>query len=451
MSKVFSNRSATRACPRQDDFTALRRCFAGIGIVVLSLFLVPQVNGQDSSTSWFDQSTMTGDWNGARTALKDAGITVHGFYWDEFAANPIGGKQQGHSNAQQFGLLADFDMGKIAGLTGGTIHLALSDRWGASDSAKYVGNALEDQSNYGAGQNMRLAQLSYEQLLDEGKLDIQFGFMADFGYSFGFTFLLCDFQNVGFCAHPFILYRDSGATAYPTAQWGAMVKYNLSSHWYVETGAFEVNPNRLDRSYGFNLGWHGTTGKLFPVELGLTTALGPEALPGHYKLGAYYDSSTVSDVADLDITHNGRYGVYFLADQMIFHLAPGTSRGLIAFLQATRSDYRTSPLPYSINGGVIVQGPFASRPSDYVTLGAVYEPLNRRLFNVQTEKLESEGVIDPDLQQGETDIEVGYGLSLTPWLMLNPNLQYMIHPGAFSYAPDRKNALVVGLQTKIVF
>jgi hypothetical protein len=30
---------------------------------------------------------------------------------------------------------------------------------------------------------MRLAQLSYEQLLNDGKLDIQFGFMADFGYA----------------------------------------------------------------------------------------------------------------------------------------------------------------------------------------------------------------------------------------------------------------------------
>ena len=449
MSKFLSNWKVARTYA--GDSSAISQCIARMGIAVLLLFSVTQARAQDPSTSWFDQSTMTGDWDGARTALKNEGITVRGFYWDEFAANPIGGKRQGHSNAQQAGLAADFDMGKLAGMTGGTFHIALSDRWGASDSAKYVGNALEDQSNFGAGQNMRLAQLSYEQLLDDGKLDVQAGFMADYGYSFGFTFLLCDFQNVGFCAHPFILYRDSGATAYPTAQWGGMVKYNFTPNFYAETGAFEVNPNRLDHSYGFNLSWNGTTGKLFPVELGLTTAVGPDALPGHYKFGAYYDTSTVIDVADPDMEHPGRYGVYFLADQMLFHLAQGPDRGLIAFLQATRSDYRTSPIPYSINAGFILQGPFASRPRDYVTVGAVYEPVNARVFNVQIAKLEHESLIDPSLQQGETDLEVGYGFSVAPWLMLNPNVQYMIHPGAFSYAPTTKNALVVGLQTKIVF
>ena len=401
-------------------------------------------------TGWFSQATMTGDWGGARTSLKDFGITTRGFYWDEFAANPIGGRRQGHSNAQQLGLAADFDMGKLAGWSGGTFHIALSNRWGASDSAKYVGNALEDQSDFGAGQNIRLAQLSYEQLLADGKVDLQFGFMADFGYSFGFSFLLCDFQNVGFCAHPFILYRDSGATAYPTAQWGAMVKYNIASNQYVETGAFEVNPSRLDHQNGFNMSLHGTTGKLYPLEYGVTTALGSDQLPGHYKFGGYYDSSSVNDAAYADLRRTGRYGVYALVDQMLFRLQPDTDRGLIAFAQGTRSDKRTSPLPFSLNAGLILQGPFASRPADYLAFGVVYEPLNRRVYNAQRDRLFQQEALDPSLYHGETDMELGYGLSLAPWLMINPNVQYMIHPGAFTYTQG-KNALVVGVQAKVLF
>jgi len=424
-------------------------CAAAKSGAIFLLFAVKLVRA-DGLSDWLMQPTMTGDWGGLRTSLKDAGITVRSFYWDEFASNPRGGKSQGQSNAQQFGLLADFDMGKIASISGGTFHFALSNRWGASNSLKHVGNVLEDQSDYGAGQNFRLAQLSYEQLFDDGKVDTQFGFMADFGYSFGFTFLLCNFQNVGFCAHPFVLYRDSGAVAYPTGQWGASVKFNPSSTFYAETGAFEVNPSRLLRDNGFNVSLAGTTGVMVPVEFGWTTAFGSDNLAGHYKIGGYYDTSDVADVALTTLRRSGRYGAYVLADQMLFKFQSGTERGLIAFAQATVSDYGTSTIPYSINAGVIVQGPFAERPRDYLAFGAVYEPVNSRVLRAQRSRLFQQIGIDPALQEGETDVELGYGFSVAPWLMINPNIQYMFNPGAFSYSHTR-NALVLGIQTKMVF
>jgi porin len=421
-----------------------------LGIALQVTFAGMHAANANSLSNWLEQPTMTGDWGGVRTSLEALGITLRASYGDEFAANPIGGKRQGQSSAQQFAFGVDLDMGKLAGITGGTIHISLNDRMGRSDSAVFVGNELEDQSDFGAGQNFRLAQFSYEQLFAKGKIDAQIGFLADFGYSFGFTPLLCDFENVGFCGHPFVLFVDSGVSAYPTAQWGGMVKFNLSSTLYAESGAFEVNPSRLDVQNGFNVSLNGSTGALVPVELGWTAAIGPDKLPGHYKIGGYYDTSTTRDVALSDIDRSGRYGGYILVDQMLFRFKPGTGRGLIAFAQGTISDDRTSPIPYSYNAGLILQGPFASRARDYVALGVVHEPVNNRILKEEEAELVSEESANVSLQQGETDVELGYGLSVAPWLMINPNVQYIIDPGAFSFT-HVENAWVFGLQTKVTF
>ena len=55
-----------------------------------------------------------------------------------------------------------------------------------------------------------------------------------------------------------------------------------------------------------------------------------------------------------------------------------------------------------------------------------------------------------NLDSGEQLLELNYGAQVTPWLLLRPDLQYIIEPGAF-YGAKRSNALVAGLQVKATF
>lgn len=45
----------------------------------------------------------------------------------------------------------------------------------------------------------------------------------------------------------------------------------------------------------------------------------------------------------------------------------------------------------------------------------------------------------------------GYGLQATPWLLIQPNIQYVIGPGTYSYNKIVPNAWIFGLETKDVF
>ena len=409
----------------------------------------PSISLGQSLQDWLNQPTMTGDWGGLRTKLHDDGFNFRASYIGEYAYGFSGGKRIGGDYAQQLAFGVDVDMDKVAGLTGGTFHLSLNAREGRSTTADYIGNKIAVQEIYGYGENFRLAEISYQQTLLNNLIDLKAGFVV-MGDDFGRTPILCDFENDAFCAHPVSLPSNSGWSDYPAGKWGGRVRFNLPSDLYVETGVFEVNPTYADHDNGFKLSLQGSTGVLVPFEVGKTVTLGTAAMPGHYKVGAYYDSSSAPDITDPSIQYKGRWGAYILADQMVWSFEPGTDRGLIIVANATVSDKRTAPLPAYFTAALVAQGPFAARPHDFIAIGYVRDPVNSRVIDKQNQLLAVQSTLNPALELGENIVELAYGLQATPWMQIHPNVQYIGNPGAFSFkhVPD---AWVFGVHVGLTF
>lgn len=394
--------------------------------------------GQELNT-WLTQPTMTGDWGGLRTALDQAGFHFRASYIGEYAYNFSGGKRIGGDYAQQWAAGMDVDMGKVAGPTfdGGTFHVSFNLREGRNVTTEYVGNKIDVQEIFGDGQDLRLAELSYQQTLFNKVLDLKAGFFV-MGDDFARTGILCDFENDAFCAHPVSLPSNTGWSDYPLGKWGGRAKVNLPDDIYAEIGVIDVDPPDSLHDNGFKLNFQGSTGVLFPVEFGKTVALGPAALPGHYKVGGYYDTSQAPDVTNPSINYSGRYGGYFLADQMVWSFQPGTDRGLILVGNATVSDKRTATFPWYLTAAIVAQGPFNARPHDFIAIGYVRDQVNSSVINKETTLLEAQGVANPELALGENIVELAYGLQVAPWMQIHPNVQYIGNPGAFSFkhTPD---------------
>jgi porin len=409
----------------------------------------PAISLGQSLENWLTQATMTGDWGGLRTKLKQDGFNFRASYIGEYAYSFSGGKRIGGDYAQQLAFGVDVDMGTVAGLTGGTLHLSLNVREGRSTTADYIGNRIAVQEIYGDGENTRLAEISYQQLLFNNILDLKAGFIV-MGDDFGRTPILCDFENDAFCAHPVSLPTNSGWSDYPAGKWGGRVRVNLPDDFYAETAIIDVNPTYAAYNNGFKLSLQGSTGVLVPVEFGKTVKLGSAEMPGHYKIGAYYDSSSAPDVTNPSINYRGRYGAYILADQMVWSFEPGTDRGLIAVANATISDKRTSSLPTYFTLALVAQGPIAARPHDFIAIGYVRDPVNSRVIDQQNALLAAQGVLDPGLELGENIVELAYGLQATPWMQIHPNVQFIGNPGAFSFK-HVPNAWVFGTHVGITF
>lgn len=404
-----------------------------------------------------DQSTLTGDWAGKRTTLDNWGIDLQAHLLTESAANPLGGKAQAARYTQQVDFGAAIDLGRLIGVSGGGIHITFTDRVGRSLSADAIGNEFEVQELYGAGQDFRLAELNYQQGLLSNKIALGVGW-SPVGDDFGTIPILCVFQNVVLCGHANALATNSGAQNFPVAEWGAHVTARPAPQFYAATGVYQVNPDADQSNNGFDLSFR-STGIFVPVEICWLRGHSGDELPGTYKLGAYYNSSPTPNVltdvngSSAGLTgapfaiENGRWGVYAMADQMVYRPGGDVGRGLRIGGLAGMGDRQTAKYSYFLAGGGLYQGPFRRRKNDFVSFSVAYVRTNPRLTTYQQDRnLVAPGSVA--IQKYESIAEIDYNVQIAPWLSLRPNLQYIINPGGTGKIP---NALVLGLFTGVTF
>lgn len=404
------------------------------------------------ATDFFQQDTLTGDWDGARSDLMQHGINLTGDYVSETAGILNGGQSYGTRYAQQIRVGATFDLNRLLNAeNAGTIQITINDRRGRSTSGDLVGNRLPIQEVYG-GEYTRLSEFSYTNALFTPQLQYKLGLLA-MGNDFGGLSILTNFMNAGFCAHPLSMSGGSGWGNYPNAHLGGELTYHFNDSWTLQTAVFNVNPQQnSESSRAFKPFAPGTTGYIVPVELIYNFH---SALPGQYKLGYYYDSSNVNRIDLPDQQADKRWGAYLLADQTLWQSATLRSQNLHIFGQATNADAETSPFRHWYSAGLVLNGPFEARPNDAIAIGygrAVYNQHSRdNAVNSLRAKgeLAEAGMVN-GLDMGEQLVELTYTLQATPWLSVRPSVQYIKEPGAFSNQ-ETKDAWVAGVQAKVKF
>ena len=423
-----------------------------VSLGLLAALLLPAVASAQSSNR-YEGKTLTGDWGGSRTDLFERGVAFRGDYVGEAMGVVDGGYgETGARYAQQVRVGVDLDMGKLAGWDGGAFHFTLNDRRGRSTSVDFVGNRFPIQEAYG-GQYTRLTELSYDQTFNAGRSYYKLGYYA-MGNQFGLHSLLTHFVNAAFCAHPLAMSGNSGWYNYPMARWGGEFAQQISPAVNVRTGWFQVNPNlggNIERN-AFRPFVSGTTGSLFPVEVTWTPAKGSR-YAGVYKFGGYYDTSRV-DKRGLDTSPTtGRQGAYVLAEQRLTQESADPSRGLTAFAQYMVSDTDTAQIKRWYALGGVYQG-IGARAQDSIALGYVGADINDRLVDARRATLAAGGVPTDsplyNLSQAEELFELSYSFQVNPWLMIRPDVQYIVNPGTFNYS-GTDNAWAVGVQAKVTF
>ena len=402
--------------------------------------------GSDASES------LTGEWGGLRTRLRDDGVELTAGYVSETAWNAHGGQRERVRETGQFAFAATVDTGKLIALDGGTFQATVTFRRGKDLGAAAGLDVLQQvQEVFGRGQTWRLTQFWYQQSFANGHADLKVGRLTQ---GEDFAAFSCYLQNLSFCGSPPGNLAGDYWYNWPISQWGARLRVK-NDRFYAMAGAYEVNPRNLDNR--FILGYfHGATGVLVPLEVGYTPRLGPSRLPGSYRLGAWYDSATADDVG-LDINHQprrvtglaplqrkGRYGVYAQFQQQLTGTAedgpagPVTTKGLTAFLNITQTDRRTTVTDNQVAAGLAFKGILPFRPKDDLAIAVARTNVNANALAGLPP-----GQPRPD---AEYAAELAYCIHVITWLTLRPNLQYIARPGGFRQAPD---VVVLGLKASI--
>ncbi|MGZ0784047.1 carbohydrate porin [Pseudomonas saponiphila] len=435
-----------------------------LGLGLLSCIAVP-ASAEDASSKWG-----TGDWGGVRSELLEQGVDVIVGYVGEAATNVHGGYNHDRTAryTAQWALGTHLDLQKLLGWNEAEFQLLVTERNGNNLSNERASDPRAPQLSsvqevWGRGQTWRLTQMWYRQKFFNSALDLKFGRV---GVNEDFASFPCDFQSLSFCSAP--IGNVAGDIWYsgPVSQWGGRVRYNLNDRWAVQVGAYEQNPSYLETGNGFKLSGSGTKGALVPVEVIWKPIVGKDALPGEYRLGYYHSSASANDLYD-DVNGNpqvltgqapksrsSKHGAWVIGQQQLTSHNGDASRGLSVFASLTVHDKATSGIESFQNIGAVYKGPFDARPQDDLGVGIARLKVNDDVTKRQRLINESTGISDYDdpqyvpVQHSEYNIELNYGVHVTDWLTVRPNVQYVRNPGGV-YEVD--NAWVAGVKLQASF
>ena len=239
--------------------------------------------------SWAQLKGATGNWDGLRSDLSEAGISFFGSYESESAGNPVGGEVHKLRYTHNIALGIALDLQKLLGLTDTYLLASASERTGNSLSND-IPNFLQVQQIFGH-QTIRLVDLAVEKLFFDKKLDVVGGRINALD-DFATSPFYCFAQNLGFCGNPLSIPTNANVPSYPGAAWGIRARYEISTELYSMTGAYNTYRHfRNDKFHGVDFSLRHNSGVAIMEELGYSPKpLRDIGYPGTYKLGGLYDS-----------------------------------------------------------------------------------------------------------------------------------------------------------------
>ncbi len=430
-----------------------------VGACAVALHVAPGANAADGEAPQGFASSLTGDWGGQRTRLFERGVGLTLGYVSEAATNTRGGSDEKARYTDQWSFGTKLDLQKLLGFDHAAVELMVTDRNGRNLGDDAALNTLQGvQEVYGRGQTWRLTRLSYRQSWLDGAVDLKLGRLP---VGDDFAAFPCDFQNLTFCGSQPGNVRGELWYSYPVSQWGARVKVALGAETTVQLGVYQVNPRYIDDRFAHHQGLYpnnpsGTTGALIPIEFDWKPK--PGGLPGSYKVGAWHDTSNANDVF-LDTSHqpialtggaplrrNSRGGVYLNFLQQVSGRDKGS--GASVFLNITQSDRATAAsMDRQIALGVTYKGPFDGRHGDTIGFALGSNHVNGRIAdNVRLGNDRTGGA--RAVPGSESVCELFYAWVPRPFFSLQPNLQYVRHPGGVSSSTA---VVVIGLRSSVDF
>ena len=416
----------------------------------------------------FDASQyLLGDPGGGRKQLADHGITIEPLLIVDYSKNFMRGINTRSDNFwEEFDLPVEIDTEKLFGWQGGTFAAVYQLRHGQNPSRQLTGDAQTYSFETGGfiyipprnDDRAELGQLWYQQKflndlfrLRLGKIDGSTDFDAlDNGQGF---------LNDAFRTGPTLGLMPE----FPDTATGVQLFFEPQRGFYAGAAAFDgsgaigIHTGEIGPRYFFR-----RAGDLFYVgEIGQRYDLATDGrrLPGRVAFGGWHDTNSFELV-----NGNGRVvgtsGTYALFDQLLWRplgqgpvaAAPVGADRIVRGMESTYpGDIALSaslgwadPLVNRIDGnalaGVTWTGIDSARPIDELGFGTTYVHFSRDAR---------------ELYDYELAIELFYRVRFTPFVSLQPDLQYIIHPsGSGTYLLnqfDRHNALAATLRLEMSF
>ncbi|MEM9255749.1 MAG: carbohydrate porin [Pseudomonadota bacterium] len=381
---------------------------------------------------WSQWQTMTGDWGGTRSDWVKKGVLWELVYSAEVMSRISGGDKSeddtsGLGNAD---LTLTLDTGSLGWWKGGTFFFYLQNMVGDGNEINdAAGGPLAPISTFDSDDFTQVSAYYYEQQLCDGSCRIKFG-KHDANSEFVAMDITGEYINAGFSPP-----ANIPMPTFPDPALGLVVEVDPSSALYVRAGVYGAD---LDgQSLGDSGLFEGDT--ISFLESGWTTAA-MQRYAGTYSLGAWYTTlETAEVVPDSNPDAENRddnYGVYLMVSQPLY-LEPSANDasgpGLVAFFEYSWAPESRNAVAEEYALGAMYTGLFPSRTTDELGFGVtLITPSDNLGPNGPTED--------------QTNYELFYKANLTPWLYIQPDVQWVDSVGG-----TNEDATVIGARVGITF
>ncbi len=375
------------------------------------------------------RDTLTGDWWGLRGDLDSHGITPTITLLQAASENFSGGIRTNRIDWRyRLDVSLTMDTKTLFGWKGGTGFVDFMAHGGQNPENDLVGE-LQAISAIDQNPATRLDQIWYRQDLLDGNLWFKLG-RIDTTYDFDNIRDAQVFLNGSFGFSPVIFVFPS----YPFSAWGGEVSWQPVSALTLHGGLFDGNtentlpdvastdPNAVENPDGI----------LALVEESLNWRITPRHLSGTFTLGQWYHTGTFQRYSGSSV--QGAGGFYAYLDQTLWtfaHAKGQTASRIGTFVQYAWANDQLTEIDQNISGGLRWRGPIPGRMDDNTGIAATWAHLSPYAQTPYSYELAIEGF---------------YTAQITPWLSVQPDLQYIIHPGGIY-----QNALVATVQVGIQF
>lgn len=388
----------------------------------------PGFNAIAQTGSWpWQASTLTGDWGGVRTGLGDRGVVITSTATLDLATVVSGGQRHGFLMPYLIDTNLSIDTGKFGLWADGQFFVDFQQAGCTQLASRYLPDFWGWDAIYPYEQSYtELSQYWLLQSFADGALKLKFG-KIDANTDFAVSYPGLQFVNSA-AFMPGNLVTD--LPTYPNQAGGAEIMLQPVSWFGGKFGFFDGTTNFYNPASGGAApptGGHGMANFLWenPGSYFLIGEAGPQwtidGLAGRAVAGWFDQTgdSTISQsgASGLNPIVTGSWGLYASGSQQLYQgTGSGQSEVVELFGQFGWSPPEQNPSQWSVMGGLTWQGLLPARPND--TFGALagytHFPDNPSITT-------SPG-------KGELVLESFYNVQVTPWLGLQPDVQYINQP-----------------------
>jgi porin len=387
------------------------------------------------------QERLLGDAFGLRPRLLDRGVDLVVVHTAEVWGTVHGGLRRRARRLDNTDLILDADLERLVGWTGATATVYGLGNHGGSPTDD-VGDAMRI-SNIDAPDTWKLYEAWVDQSLWDDRLSFRAG-LQNLNAEFYVNEVSAMFIHSSFgMGHDFAQSGQNGPSIFPVTSAAARLRVRPTRATYAQLAVLDGVPGDPEKPHGTQIAWREQDGLLLAGEVGWTrnehTGAATKVAAGAWGYRARFDTveSTVSGAAESD---RGSHGAYALAERTLWAERADPTQGLAAFVRGGWADARFNPFGGYVGAGLVYAGLVPTRDVDRLGLAAA------SAFGGRDLRRASRAAGTP-LAVAETSVELTYRLELTPWLALQPDVQYVIDP---SLSRSIEDALAVALRFRVL-